>query len=122
MTPTRRSISLVAWREITERTQSRAFLLSTIAIIAMVVAGVVVPALNDQKTRLHTGITGATPAGLTAALRDAARAGDARLELRRYPSVAAGENAVRDGQADVLIVAGERLVWKSERDAELAAW
>ena len=121
MTPGRRSILLVAWREITERTQGRAFLISTIAIVAVVLGGIVVPGLKDQTTRLHAGITGETPATLTSALRDAARAADARLELRRYPTIAAGETAVRDGKADVLIVAGQRLVWKSEPDAEVAA-
>ena len=87
----------------------------------MVLAGVIVPALNDQTTRVRAGITGATPAALDSALRDAAHSGDARLDLRRYPTVAAGETAVRDGDADVLIVAGERLVWKTEPDAAIAA-
>ena len=121
MTPGARSILLVAWREITERMQSRAFAFSTLAIVALVVGGVVVPGLKDQTTRLHAGITGATPAALSTALRDAARAGDTRVDVRRYSSVAAGETAVRDGEADVLIVAGRRLVWKAEPDAELAA-
>ena len=121
MTPARRSILLVAWREISERVRSRAFAFSTVAIVAFVVGGVVVPGLKNQTTRLHAGITGATPAGLTAALHDAARPSDARLVLRRYPSVAVGEKAVRDGEADVLIVDGRRLVWKAEPDAELAA-
>jgi ABC-2 type transport system permease protein len=121
VTPGRRSIALVAWREITERSQGRAFLLSTLAIIALVLAGLIVPALDDQTTRVHAGITGATPAALETALNDAAGADDARLELRRYPTVSAGETALRDGDADVLIVAAERLVWKSEPDAENAA-
>jgi ABC-2 type transport system permease protein len=121
MTPGRRAIFLVGWREITERTQGRAFLIATLAIIAVVLAGVIVPALNDQTTRVRAGITGVTPTELQGALRDAARAGDTRLELRRYPTVAAGEAAVRGGDADVLIVAGERLVWKAEPDAEIAA-
>jgi len=121
MTSGRRSILLVAWREITERTQSRAFLISTLAIIAVVMAGVIVPALNDQTTRVRAGITGATPNALQLALRDTARANDARLELRRYPTVTAGETAVRNGDADVLIVAGEKLVWNTKPDAKLAA-
>ena len=116
----RRSILLIGWREITERTQSRAFAVSTLAIIAVILAGVIVPALDDQTTRVRAGITGATPTALEPALRDAARAGDARLELRRYPTVAAGEKAVRD-DADVLIVAGERLIWSEKPDAEIAA-
>jgi ABC-2 type transport system permease protein len=121
MTTGRRSILLVAWREITERTRSRAFLISTLAIIVVVLAGVIVPALDDQATRVRAGTTGATPNALRSALRDAARADDARLELRRYPTVAAGEAAVRDGDADVLIVAGERLVWNTKPDAGIAA-
>jgi ABC-2 type transport system permease protein len=112
---------LVAWREITERTQSRAFMISTIAIVAVLLAGVIVPALNDQTTRVHAGITGATPPALESALRDAARADDARLDLRRYATLAAGETALRDGETDVLVVAGERLVWKSEPNPEVAA-
>ena len=121
MTPGARSILLVAWREITERMRSRAFAFSTVAIVALVAGGVVVPGLKDETTRWRAGITGATPAALSIALRDAARAGDTRVDARRYPSVAAGEAAVRDGEADVLIVAGQRLVWKAEPDAELAA-
>ena len=121
MRSARRAMLLVAWREITERLRSRAFAYSTLAIVIFVVGGVVVPGLKDQTTRFHAGVTGATPPGLTAALHDAARTGDARLQLRRYPTVAAGETAVRDGRADVLVVAGRRLVWKAEPDAELAA-
>jgi ABC-2 type transport system permease protein len=117
----RRSIALVAWREISERTRSRAFAVSTVAIVAVVLAGVIVPGLDDRTTRLHAGLTGATPSALTGALREAARAGDAQLELRRYRTVAAGETALREGRADVLIVAGRQLVWKSEPDDELAA-
>ena len=121
MTTGRRSMFLVAWREITERTQGRAFMLSTIAIVALVLAGVIVPALSDQTTRVRAGITGPTPAALATALRDSAGADAAELEVRRYPNIAAGEGAVRDGEADVLIVGARRLVWKSEPDPEVAA-
>ena len=97
-------------------------MISTIAIVAVVLAGVIVPALNDQTTRVQAGITGATPPALAPALRDAARADDARLELRRYPTVAAGgDGGPRRTTSDVLIVAGERLVWKTEPDADVAA-
>jgi ABC-2 type transport system permease protein len=121
MTPARRSIALVAWREITERTRSRAFLISTIAIVVVVVAGAVLPSLDDETTRLRAGATGATPPALAGALRHAARSDYARVELHRYPSVAAGEAALRDERIGVLIVAGRRLVWKSDPDARLAA-
>ena len=121
MTPARRTIALVAWREITERMRSRAFAIATIAIIAVVVAGVVLPGLGDDTVRLRVGVTGATPAALRVSLRDTARADHARLDLRRYATVAAGERAVRDGQAGVLIVNGQRLIWKSEPSVRLDA-
>jgi hypothetical protein len=49
LTPRRRSILLVAWREITERTQGCVYLISTLGIIAVVVAGIVVPGLKDAR-------------------------------------------------------------------------
>jgi ABC-2 type transport system permease protein len=115
------TLLLVARREITERTSGRAFMISTVAIVAVVLAGVIVPALNDRTTHVRAAFTGATPPALAPALRNAARASDARLELRRYPTLAAGESALRDGEMDVLIVAGRQLVWKSEPDTDIAA-
>jgi ABC-2 type transport system permease protein len=115
------SIRLVAWREITERIGGRAFLTSTLVLLAVVLGGVIVPGLDDQTTRVQVGLTGVTPPVLATALQDAASADDARLELHRYPTELAGEKAVREGAADVLIVSGRQLVWKSDPDAEIAA-
>jgi ABC-2 type transport system permease protein len=121
MTAARRSIVLVAWREISERVHSRSFAVATLVIVALVLAGVIVPGSGDDAAKLRVGITGQTPETLPAALRQAARSDEARLELRRYPTVAAGEAAVRDGRTGVLIVDGERLVWKSDPDVRLGA-
>jgi ABC-2 type transport system permease protein len=120
MIRSRRTIRLVAARELTERTQSRAFAISTLVLIAVVLAGVIVPGLKDDPVRLKVGLAGATPAALTGELRAAATAQHARLQLLRFPNVAAGQTAVRHGRAGVLIVAGRRLVWDSEPDARLA--
>ena len=61
MTPARRTIALVAWREITERMRSRAFAIATIAIIAVVVAGVVLPGLGDDTVHLRVGVPRRAP-------------------------------------------------------------
>lgn len=116
-----RQAALVAWREISERTRSRAFAVSSLAIVALVVAAVVVPGLTDDDEHLRAGLTGATPPALTPALRAAAAANDAELELRRYASLAAGEAAVRGEDVDVLIVSGRQAVYKSEPDARFGA-
>ena len=121
MTGGRHPIFLVAAREIRERVRSRAFALSTLAIVVIVVVGVIASGSEDKTPRLHAGATGPTPAALVSALRDSARANGATLELKRYPTTKAGERAVRDGKAGVLIVDGRRLVWKSDPNVRLAA-
>ena len=121
MIAARRPALLVASREIRERAGSRMFAVTTAVIVAIAVAGVVVPGLSDDITRVKVGTTGDSPPALAAVLRDAARANDARLELGRYPSRAAGEDALRSGKVDVLIADGRRLVWKSDPDPAIAA-
>jgi ABC-2 type transport system permease protein len=116
-----RTVGLVAAREITERTHSRAFLIATAVIVALVVGGVVVPGIADDDPKLRAGLTGSTPQTLTRALAATTGAAETRLELRRYRTLAAGEVAVRDGKVDVLIVKGEGTVWESEPDPEHAA-
>jgi ABC-2 type transport system permease protein len=118
---TRRSILLVAAREIAERTRGRAFLISTLAIVAVVLAGVIVPSLNDPIEHVRVGLTGATPSGLEHALSDSAAAAGTRLQVRRHSTLGAGETGLRAGDIDVLIVAGTRLVWKDEPDPAVAA-
>ena len=118
---TRRPVFLVAWREIRERTRSRAFAISTLALIAVIVAGVIASGSKDETPQFKAAITGSTPSALAQALHDGARANGARIDLRRYATVAAGEGAVREGKVGVLIVDGNRLVWKSEPNVRLAA-
>jgi ABC-2 type transport system permease protein len=120
MSPARRIVALVAAREVRERAGGRAFLLSTLFLTTVIVAAVIVPAVNDTTAHFRVGLTGATPPALTTALRDAAQTDAARLTLRAYPSLAAGETAVRDRRAGVLIVDGHRLVWRAEPDPRLA--
>jgi ABC-2 type transport system permease protein len=121
MTPRWQPVFLVAWREIRERTRSRALAISTLALVAIIVAGIIASGSKDETPQLHASVTGPTPTALTGALHDAARANGARIDLRRYPTVAAGQKAVRDGKTGVLIVGGKRLVWKSEPNVRLAA-
>lgn len=112
--------ALIAGRELRARVRSRAFAISTVVIVGIVLAAVIIPALVDRTVTFRAGLTGAAPATLTSALREAARADGGRLELHRYRSVRAGEEAVREGDVGVLIVAGRQLVWKAEPDARLA--
>jgi ABC-2 type transport system permease protein len=118
----RRAVGLVAWREIEQRVRGRAFLLGTLAIIALVFAAALIPSLGAESDEtLEIGLVGETPAALVGGLGAGAEAIGVTLAPRRYGTLAAGERALRDGEVGVLVVDGRTLVWKSEPDDRLQA-
>ena len=100
---------VVALREIRERGGSRAYRTSTVLGVLLVVALLLVPFLLEKSKTYHVGLTGAVPAGTGTALEVQAHAVDHQLKVTRYPTLAAGERAVRDKKIDVLLVDGNRL-------------
>lgn len=112
---------IVAQREIRERGGSRAFRISTVLGVLLVVALLLVPSLLEKSTTYRVGVTGATPAGTITALDTQIRAVDHRLEATRYPTLADGQRAVRDKKVDVLLVDGSRLEWRTRSDSTLTA-
>ena len=116
-----RRIWIVAQREIRERGASRAYRISTILGVLLVVALLFIPSLLGKSSTYHVGMTGAIPAGTVTALSAQVRAADHQLETTRYRSLADGENAVRDKQVDVLLVDGSRLEWRTDSDPTLTA-
>jgi hypothetical protein len=60
----RRAVWLVARRELLERGRSRAFALSLIVSVALILAGILVPTLIGSGPGIqHLGIAGTAPAG-----------------------------------------------------------
>lgn len=116
-----RRIWVVALREIRERGGSRAYRISTVLGVILVVAIILVPSLLEKSTTYHVGMSGAAPDGVVTALVEQARAVNHGLEVTRYPSVADGERAVRDKKIDVLLVDGTRVEWRTESDSTLTA-
>jgi ABC-2 type transport system permease protein len=112
---------VVALREIRERGGSRAYWISTVLGVILVVAIILVPSLLEKSTTYRVGMSGAVPAGMVTALAEQARAVNHDLEVTRFPNVADGERAVRDKKVDVLLVDGTRLEWRTESDSTLTA-
>ena len=112
---------VVALREIRERGASRAYRISTVLGVLLVIALLLIPSLVEKSTTYHVGITGAIPAGTVTALQAQIRAVDHQLETSRYPTVADGERAVRDKKVDVLLVDGSTLEWRTSSDSTLTA-
>lgn len=113
---------VVAAREFRERGRTRAFQLSTVLAVLAMAAIVIVPSLgSDESKPYRVGLAGVVAVGTTDALVAQAAAGDRRVRTTTYDSVAAGEQAVRDRKADVLLVDGSRLAWRIRADAALGA-
>jgi ABC-2 type transport system permease protein len=67
------------------------------------------------------GLTGASPAGLSQVIRDQGDAAGTTVRIHRYDDVAAGREAVRADEADLLVVDARRLEWQGRADEELQA-
>jgi ABC-2 type transport system permease protein len=111
---------LVARREIRERARSRGFRISTLLMLVVVVAMVVLPGmLGTSDTTKDVGVTGARSRVFEQTLSSQGDSGGTTIHLRRYDDVAAGEQALRDEHVDVLVVDVRRLEWRGKTDARL---
>jgi len=116
-----RRIWIVALREIRERGGSRAYRISTVLAVLLVVAVILIPSLIRESTTYHVGFTGAVPAGTVAELEIQAGAVGHQLQTSRYAALGQGERALRDKKIDVLLVDGSRLEWRTGSDSTLTA-
>ena len=118
-----RTISLVARREIRERLRSKAFLASTLLILALVGGSVLLARVVDPGTTYRVAVVAPVPPGLAPALERAAQPfDDAKVQLRVVTSARAGRQVLEDEQVDaLLLLSDDRLVFRSEIDAKAAA-
>jgi ABC-2 type transport system permease protein len=112
---------LVARREMRERSRSRAFQASVVFLIIGVAAMLILPVLLKPGSVRDVGVTGPVPAALAVTISQQAQAAGITARVRPYTTVAAGEQAVRQGQVDVLVAGGRRLEWKARPDEQLKA-
>jgi ABC-2 type transport system permease protein len=113
---------LVARREIRERGRSRGFLLSLVLMLIAVAAAMALPALLDRGPGTKDiGLAGSIPTELPAVLEAQGDAVDTLIRIHRFDTVAAGEDAVRDEEIDVLVVDGDNLEWRLRADEQLKA-
>jgi ABC-2 type transport system permease protein len=112
---------LVARREMRERSRSRAFQASVVFLIVGVAAMLILPALLRPSSTRDIGVTGPAPAALAATIAGQAQAAGITARVHPYASVAAAEQAVRQGHLDVLVAGARRLEWKGRADEQLKA-
>ena len=113
------SVLLVARREVLVRLRSRAFVVGTASIIAIMVGYVgLMTFLGRQGESTAVGVT----AGDLAVARQLQASYGGPIELRQVPDAARGEQLVRDGDLDALLTGvpdAVRLVFKQEPDDKL---
>lgn len=113
---------LVARREMRERSRTGSFRAGLVAMLLIVIAMVVVPSLIDPTGGTKAvGLTGATPSQLSQAVRDQGDSVGTTIRTSRHDTVAAGREAIREGDIDVLVVDGRRLEWQGRADEQLQA-
>lgn len=119
---TTRQTWLVAVREMRERARSRAFQVSMLVMILLVVGAVLLPSLVDTTGGTkHVGVTGTQPAQLAGTIQLQGFTVGTTVRVHRYDTVAEGEQAVRDDEVAVLVIDGRRLEWRRAADEQLRA-
>jgi ABC-2 type transport system permease protein len=93
-----------------------------VLMVVIVAAMLVVPALvsSGGGTR-DVGLAGSAPPALAATITEQARTVGITARVHQYASLAAGEQAVRQGRADVLLAGAQRLEWPGRADQQLKA-
>jgi ABC-2 type transport system permease protein len=110
---------LVARREMRERSRSRAFQASVVFLIIGVAAMLILPALLKPSSTRDVGVTGPAPTALAATIAGQAQAAGITARVHPYASLAAAEQAVRQGHLDMLVAGARRLEWKGKPDEQL---
>jgi ABC-2 type transport system permease protein len=91
-------------------------------MLLVVVAVIVVPAMLDSGPEARdVGVTGAIPAELPRAIADQGDSAAMTVRVHRFDNLAAGEEAVRQQDLDVLVVDARRLEWRGRADEQLRA-
>jgi ABC-2 type transport system permease protein len=113
---------LVTRRELCERARSRAFLASVALMVMAVAAMLIIPALfKPGGGPRDVGLTGPAPPGLAATIAAQAQGAGITGRVHRYGSLTAGEQAVRQGHVDVLVVGAQQLEWQGRAGPQLKA-
>ncbi len=108
-----RLTAIVAEREIRQRGRSRAFLVSTIVLLLVVVAGVAIPAILAHNAKpQRVGVVGGHLAAMSEIVREAGRLTGTGVTVVPQPSLAAAEAALRSGGLDVVLANDSEVVVK----------
>ena len=115
------AVGLIARRELSQRLRDKAFFISTIFAVVIILGIVLVPQLvgggNDER---RIGVTGEASRPLAKALEALPQSEAVTVETRSFPDEAEATAAVKSGDVDAALIDG-RLVVESEAPEDLVA-
>ena len=119
----RRTITLVARREIRERLRGKLLIVSTLVMVALVVGSAALQGALSKTPTYRVAVTAPVPRGLLPALERAAKPfDDAKVRLRTVASPAAGRAALDGEKVDaLLLLAQNKLLFRDQVDPKAAA-
>lgn len=115
----RSAVKLIALREVTTRARDRAFLISTVLTLGILLAVVVLGSFNEGVDRFDVGAVGGDARTIVAGAIEGQDQFGARLTEHVFPTEDAAKSALEDGEVDVVLIGSERLLSKGEPDPGL---
>jgi len=117
-----RQVFEVARREFVQRARSRAFQITMLLTLGIIVAmGPILLLIQDESPPVRVGIVGEQPEGFRAAVEAQAEALGTDVEVSSFGSIAGAESALVNGAVDVLLVDGTELVWQEESSVRITS-
>lgn len=112
----------IARRDFVQRARSKAFLVSTGAVVLLILTiGPLLANVTRDQPPQEIGVVGDLLPGFEATARSAADGFGLEIHITQYASLEAGEAALRDGDVRVLLTGDRELVWLNDSNQTLAA-
>ncbi len=113
-------IALVARRELVERARTRAFRISLVVLLIVVVGGVIAANVLGGDSALRVGLAGSPSAAAAGQVRAQAAQAGSRVHVVTLADRASAERQLRDGGIDAALIDGSAVVVKTERGSKAA--
>jgi Carbon-nitrogen hydrolase len=115
-----RELTLVARREVATRMRGTAFRVSTIVLLAAMVAGIAIAAaLTGHPQRFTVAVTAQAPPAVAAMVRADGQAAGLRITAVAAADRGAAVRLVEQGKAAAAVAAGGETIWKARPDSAL---
>lgn len=107
---------LVAQREVRQRGRSKAYAITSVILLLIIAAGVVIPAIlaHQNNSPAKVGVVGGDVAGMTSIVTEAGRLTGTKVTVVTEPSVAYAQAALRSGSVGTVLVQGSEVLIKQE--------